>query len=99
MDSRVIRNYILLLVVRRIGLLYRDKENLYPLVTISGDPILYRDSIIWIETGLVKVEIKGRKIVISFNILLLGKDEAVLGMPFLREFNLKMNWITRRVKI
>ena len=39
------------------------------------------------ETGLIKVEIKGRKIVISFNILLLGKDEAVLGIPFLREFN------------
>ncbi len=45
-DSRVIRNYILLLVVKRIGLLYRDKENLYLLVTILGDLILYRDSII-----------------------------------------------------
>ena len=43
------------------------------------------------EIGLVKVEIKGRKIVISFNILLLGKDKAVLGIPFLREFNLKIN--------
>ena len=47
------------------------------------------------ETGLVKVEIKGRKIIISFNILLLGKDKAVLGMPFFKEFNLKINWITK----
>ncbi len=46
MDSRVIRNYILLTVVKRIGLLYRDKENLYLLVTILGDPILYKDNII-----------------------------------------------------
>ena len=46
MDSKVIRNYILLIVVKRIGLLYKDKENLYLLVTISGDLILYRDSII-----------------------------------------------------
>ena len=46
MDNKVIRNYILLIAVKRIGLLYRDKENLYLLVTISGDPILYRDSII-----------------------------------------------------
>ena len=47
------------------------------------------------ETGPVKVEIKGKKIIISFNILLLGKDKAVLGMPFLKEFNIKINWITR----
>ena len=95
MDSRVTRNYILLLAVKRIGLLYKDKENLYLLVTILGDLILYRDSIIEIEIGLIKVEIKGRKIVISFNILLLGKDKAVLEILFLREFNLKINWIIR----
>ena len=45
--------------VKRIWLLYRDKEDLYPLVIISGDPITYRDGIIWMEIGLVKVEIKG----------------------------------------
>ena len=47
------------------------------------------------ETGPVKVEIKGRKIIISFNILLLGKDKAILGMPFLKEFNSRINWVTR----
>ena len=41
--------------------------------------------------GLVKVELKGQEIVILFNILLLGKDKAVLGILFLREFNLKIN--------
>ena len=35
-----------LLVVKRIGLLYRDKENWYLLVIILGDLILYRDGII-----------------------------------------------------
>ena len=43
------------------------------------------------ETGLVKVELKGRKIIILFNILLLDKDKVVLGILFLREFNLKIN--------
>jgi len=47
------------------------------------------------ETGPVEVEIKERKVIISFNILLLGKDKAVLGIPFLREFNLRINWVTR----
>src|SRR6266581_1488104 len=94
-DSGVMRNYVLPAAVRRMGLLYRDKENLYLLVTILGDLILYRDSIIEIEIGPVKVEIKGRKIIISFNILLLGKDEVVLKILFFKEFNPRINWVTR----
>ena len=58
-DSRVIRNYILLLAASRLGIPYRKKERPYPLVTILGDLILYRDGIIRIETGLVRVELEG----------------------------------------
>ena len=43
------------------------------------------------ETGLVEVEIKGRKIIVSFNILLLGKNKVVLGILFLKEVNLRIN--------
>ena len=43
------------------------------------------------ETGLVEVKLKGQEIVILFNILLLGKDKVVLGILFLKEFNLKIN--------
>ena len=43
------------------------------------------------EIGLVGVEIKGRRVSISFDILLLGKDEAVLGIPFFKEFNPRIN--------
>ena len=43
------------------------------------------------EMGLVKLELEGRKIVILFNILLLNKDKVVLGILFLKEFNLKIN--------
>ena len=52
-------------------------------MTILGDPILYKNGIIYLEIGLVELEIKGRNIVISFNMLPLGKDKAVLKMPFL----------------
>jgi len=50
---------------------------------ISGDLIIYRDGIIHFKIGPVELELKGRHIVISFNVLLLRKDKAVLGMPFL----------------
>jgi len=48
---------------------------------ILGDPINYGGGIINLEIGLVMIKIKGREITINFNILLLGNDEAVLGMP------------------
>src|SRR6266581_3640582 len=90
-DSKAIRNYILLVTIKWLGLLYRQKENLYPLVTISGDLIIYRDGMIYFKIGLVKLKLEGRRIVMLFNVLLLGKDKAVLGMPFLQEYNPKIN--------
>ena len=51
------------------------------LVTILGDPISYKNKVIYIKTELVELKIKRRTVIINFNILPLGKDEAVLGMP------------------
>jgi len=48
---------------------------------ILGDPINYGGGIINLETGLVIVRIEGKEIIINFDILLLGNDEAVLGIP------------------
>ena len=54
---------------------------------------------IYFKIGLVELELKGRRIVMSFNVLLLGKDKAVLGMPFLQEYNLKINWIIKDIEL
>jgi len=82
-DSEATRNHILPVIIKRIKLPYRQKKNPYLLVTISGDPILYKNGMIHFKTGLVKIEIKRQKVVILFNVLLLGKDKAVLRIPFL----------------
>jgi len=47
------RNYISLTAVERIGLLYRQKEHLYPLITILGDLIAYRGGIINLKIELI----------------------------------------------
>jgi len=54
---------------------------------------------IYFETGPVKIEIKGQKAVVLFNVLLLGKDKAVLKMLFLQEFNLRIDWIIKEIEI
>ena len=51
MDSRAIRNYILLVVVKRMGLPHRQKDYLYLLIIILGDLIAYRGGIINFKTG------------------------------------------------
>ena len=82
-DSKATRNYISLDIVKWLGLPHRQKEDLYPLVIILGDLIIYKDRMIYFKTGLVELKLERRHIVILFNMLLLGKDKAVLGMPFL----------------
>jgi len=81
MDSRVIRNHILPVAVKRIGLLHRQKEHLYLLITILGDLIDYRGGIVNLKIGLIQLTIKGKPVKMSFNILPLGKDKVILGMP------------------
>ena len=98
-DSRATRNYISPAAIKRMGLPHKQKKNPYPLVTISGDPILYGNGMIHFETGPVKIEIKRQKVVVSFDVLLLGKDKAVLGISFLQEFNPKIDWIIKEVEI
>jgi len=77
------QNYISLKAIKRLGLAYRQKRDLYPLVTILGDLIIYRDGIIYFKIRLVELEIEGKYVVVSFDVLLLKKDKAVLGMLFL----------------
>ena len=53
MDSGVIRNYILLVIVKQIGLPHRQKERLYLLIIILKDLIAYRGGIINLKIGLI----------------------------------------------
>ena len=57
-NSRAIRNHIVLKIVEQLGILYKEKEKPYLLVTISGELVLYKDSIINLETELIQIDIK-----------------------------------------
>jgi len=60
---------------------YQQKEYLYLLVIILKDLINYRAEVINIEIELTIIKIEGKEIIMSFNILLLGNNKVVLGMP------------------
>jgi len=48
---------------------------------ILRDLINYRGGIINLEMGLVIIRIERKEVTMNFDILLLGNDEVVLGMP------------------
>ena len=56
-------------MVKRLKILYREKEYLYLLIIILGELVLYKNSIINLEIGLIQVNIKERSIIVNFNIL------------------------------
>jgi len=59
----------------------RQKEYLYLLNMILKKLINYKENIINLKIGLVIIKIEGKKVIMNFNILLLGNDKAVLGIP------------------
>jgi len=60
---------------------YWQKEYLYLLNIILGDLINYRRGIINLEIELVIIRIKGKEVMMNFDILLLRNNKVVLEMP------------------
>ena len=46
-------------MVKRLEILYKLKENLYLLVTILGDPIFYKNGVIYIKIKPLELKIEG----------------------------------------
>jgi len=59
---------------------------------------MYRNKIIHLKIGPIELELERKHIIVLFNVLLLGRDEAVLGMPFLQKYNPRIDWIIKDVE-
>ena len=60
---------------------------------------MYKNKMIYFKIRPIELKLEGRRIVILFNMLLLGKDKAILGMPFLQKYNPKIDWIIKNIKL
>ena len=54
-DNKVIKNHILLETIKWLRLPHRQKRDPYPLVMISRNLIMYKNGMIYFETGLVEL--------------------------------------------
>ena len=54
-DSKAIKNYISLKIIKKLGIPYWQKKDLYPLIIILGDPISYKNKVIYLETEPIQL--------------------------------------------
>jgi len=79
-DSGATKNYISLIVIKWLRMPHKQKQHLYLLVIILKHLIAYRGGIINLQIELITLSVKGRVIIINFNILLLKNIKVILEM-------------------
>jgi len=70
------------------------KKKPYRLTGVEGNQIQYDERLIQKETAQLPVIIGNRKDMVRFDIADIGQNDAILGLPWLRASNPRVNWRT-----
>jgi hypothetical protein len=93
-DSGAQGNYISPNLVNTLKLPWKKKDEPYRLRTIDGSLIDYGQGIVDMETAPLQVTIQGHDHQMKFDITEISQHSIVLGIPWLRESNPRVNWRT-----
>ena len=96
-DSGATGNFMTAKVATENGFRTLQKGDPYSLFTVDGKPITGGHSIVRQETSRLRMYIEGHEEVISFDLIPLGSHKVILGMPWLKDHNPEINWITGQV--
>jgi hypothetical protein len=89
-DLGVMGNYMNLGFMKKLGLLGKAKAVPEPIADLNRENL----GILLITTklGTVPIVILGHVERLNFNIILMGRYDVVLGIPWLKNHNLVINW-------
>ena len=93
-DSGATGNYMNLSFKAQIGILGTEKAQPEPISGLNGEDL---GSHLTEESGLVHMAVLGHQEWINFNVTPLGQYNVVLGIPWLRNHNLDINWKTGQI--
>jgi len=93
-DSGAMGTYISPGTVNRWELPYQKKEHPYHLTSIDGTPINYDQGLVHRETAQLEMTIGERTESVQFDITNTGRHEIVLGRPWLKKSNPRIDWAT-----
>ena len=79
-------------IVKRLHIPWRTKKTSYAMTTIEGDRIKTNNGRVTRETAQLPVTIAGRAGRMSFDITNIGDRSIILGAPWLRQWNPRIDW-------
>lgn len=98
LDSGAQGNYIAPRVVNERRILWRQKEEPYQLRTVEGEAVSYGNGTIEIKTVHLWMEGYGRREQITLDITEIRDKDIILGIPWLRKSNPRIDWVTGQIQ-
>ena len=96
-DSGAQGNFISPATVNKLRIPWREKEQPYRLRTADGSTFGYEDGNVQRETDHLTVQVGNRVLGLVFDITDIADQEAILGMPWLKEQSPTIDWTTGQI--
>jgi hypothetical protein len=93
-DSGAQGNFIKPRVVNQLRLRWRSKEEPYQLVNVEGRPVIHGNGKVRKEITPVRMKWQEHEEYITLDITEIGRNDIILGIPWLRKWNPRIDWTT-----
>lgn len=93
-DSGAQGNYISPRIVNSKKIPNQEKNDPYQVTSLDGSPIAYQGGVVAFETAQLEMTIKEHTESIQFDVTNTGRHDVVLGLPWLRTSNPRIDWAT-----
>src|ERR1700735_3026279 len=97
-DSGAQGNYISPNLVNRLRLPWSYKDESYRLKTVEGELVAYGQGLVNMETAQLLTTIGGKDHYLKLDITEISKNDIILGIPWLRASNPRVNWRTGQLQ-
>lgn len=97
-DSGAQGNFISPNLVNELRLPWNMKDEPYGLTTVEGHPVKYGQGVVDTEVAQLPIDIQGTKHHVSLDITAISQHDVILGIPWLRASNPRVNWRTGQLQ-
>jgi hypothetical protein len=97
-DSGAQSNFISTNLVNKLRLPWKMKNEPYRLRTVEGELVAYGQGTVTQETAQLPIDIGGKRHIFGLDITKISQHEIILGIPWLRASNPRVNWRTGQLQ-
>lgn len=97
-DSGAQGNFISPNLINKLRLPWKMKDEPYRLTTVEGHAVKYGQGVVDTEVAQLQVDIQGTKHSVTLDVTEISKHDVILGIPWLRASNPRVNWRTGQLQ-